>query len=549
MQKQKTHLKLNEGNYHGEVTGHQPLRHGIGQMTFNDGSFYDGQWMNDKRNGQGIFYFSSGNVYQGFFVNNKKEGYGEFYYAKSEEYYKGYWMNDKKHGQGEYFFRNGDKFEGFFVQDSKHGPGAKTSKNMRYEGVWENNLKNGSFEFQNLKTGKQGIIFYQNNKKVGIQSLHSQMQGGFEQTPFGPRAGERMNKESFSNYTHSYESPSILRQSSKKESLSNIQEKPADYPVQGGRLNKPRNINPQQFTQILQSYAPRQVLNENIVQTPNIMRNDIGKMEQENHHQIQNSNVGSIEIDINKMNTQNPISGNKEEYQGIQNIQNLQNQGIQPQNKLNMKETKSFKSYGSRTFKSNSQGTFNSSAKTTMKHFYDYKEFKEGMSNGQVNMKLLMEEDVKKPSFDQQNHNIPSKRNSGIEKNDLENNHNIQLESESREKNDMRNNAFINHQMVKQEKEFQIPEGNDYNKPQQFYQQNNFRDGNQGYRNQMETRFAPHTLAQIEERPELNYGNDMMGGKNFMPNQMNQNFNIKEDNGFLMKNKNNYNQVANNHLQ
>ena len=407
MQKQITHLKLSEGNYQGEVTGPEPIRHGMGQMNFTDGSFYEGQWMNDKRNGQGIFYFSSGNVYQGYFVNNKKEGYGEFYYARSEEYYKGYWMNDKKHGQGEYFFRNGDKFEGFFVQDIKHGPGVKTSKNMRYEGVWENNLKNGSFEFINLKTGKQGVIYYRNNKKVGIQSVRTQNPGDYEAVGYGPRAGERMNheKQAFSNYTHSYESLSGIHKSSNQHSLSDVKGKPADYPVEVGRLDEPKMMmNSEDLSQILHHNTPRHLMEANQLnngrEMGNLLENDQKEINQgESEHLVQNSNVGSIEIDMNGIRDKNSISLNRENTQNTQKIVMKQQQQKQQMN-LNKKETNSFKSYGSRTFKSNSQGTFNSSAKTTMKAFYDYKEFKEGLSSGQVNMKLMRDVEIGKPNYD-----------------------------------------------------------------------------------------------------------------------------------------------------
>ena len=176
MEREVALMKLVDGQYYGE-TDHNQMRHGQGQMSYNDGTVYFGYWMNDRRNGQGQLRFTSGNEYRGHFLNDLKEGYGVFYYHKKGERYQGSWQRDLKNGHGSYFFRNGDKFSGFFLDDKKHGPGVKVTKSMTYSGFWENNMKNGTFEFINHKNGCRGIILFKNNEKVGIQAAPPNKEG------------------------------------------------------------------------------------------------------------------------------------------------------------------------------------------------------------------------------------------------------------------------------------------------------------------------------------------------------------------------------------
>lgn len=512
MIKQMTHLKFPNGSYHGEVTGPEPVRHGMGQMNFNDGSSYQGQWMNDKKNGHGIFYFFSGNVYQGYFVNNKKEGYGEFFYAESQDYYKGYWMNDKKHGQGEYFFSNGDRFKGFFVQDIKHGPGVKISKNLRYEGVWDNNQKNGSFEFVNLKTGKQGIIYYRNNKKVGIQTARQSLP--VDETPVdaGYRAGERLNVNmpAFSNYTHSYESPTCQRQPSHKLSISNMQEKPADFPGEVGRqaLGQPP------FLEVPGYGVSQRVPVERMAQggQPGPLENPVpGPVQtKQGLPLMKNSNISSLEMGPDKLNENPSVSKSEDRLEIPQNSIAKQLQSIP-----NIKDTKSFKSYDSRTIKTTSQGTFNSSAKTNMKAFYDYKEFKEGMSNGNVNLKLMEEDPSKQPQLPLQTG--PMRLEPGPMENAL-----LNIESMSMERQDVM--PRVSGDMHIQGRPHGVsdhmgPLGGytGMRGPPMFQNQYNLQGAYRGHMANGDPRSGANKLAQIEESPELNFGAKAFGMQGFDP--------------------------------
>jgi hypothetical protein len=54
--------------------------------TYNDGSRYEGEWMNEKQHGQGTYYFADGNKYTGGWVDDKKTGQGIHTWANGDRY-------------------------------------------------------------------------------------------------------------------------------------------------------------------------------------------------------------------------------------------------------------------------------------------------------------------------------------------------------------------------------------------------------------------------------------------------------------------------------
>jgi hypothetical protein len=55
---------------------------------------YDGDWINDYRTGNGVFTTISGEKYEGEFKMNKKHGKGK-YYRKDGSFQEGEWIEDK----------------------------------------------------------------------------------------------------------------------------------------------------------------------------------------------------------------------------------------------------------------------------------------------------------------------------------------------------------------------------------------------------------------------------------------------------------------------
>ena len=396
MQRQLSHIKLSDGEYIGEIDM-QGNRQGMGEMMFTDGSLYQGNWMNDKKNGQGSLKYRSGNVYQGFFVNDRKEGYGEFFYAANQEQYKGYWQRDMKNGQGEYYFKNGDRFVGFFLQDMKHGPGTKTARNLKYSGVWEQNLKNGSFEFENLKTGKKGVILFRNNAKVGIQIAPQASYNKFSSVPLGFNAGQRnvgdsKEKSHFNGY---YESLSKNTLGSGKVSLSDVKTKPADIPEAVGRRND-QNVKP---SKISPSTENEQTINTGIKEesiTRDVVDNQNNEIRECQNIDDQNLPIQTPEIPhLKEPNNINKLRS-PQQSPAINSFGSNIESNFKPlsMGTIGFSEKDSFRSYGSKTLFSNSQGTKGNSSAKSGKGFYDYKGLKEGIRKGNMNLVSLEQETI-----------------------------------------------------------------------------------------------------------------------------------------------------------
>lgn len=114
------------------------MRHGEGEIRYESGSTYTGQWENDKRAGKGKFTFACGDVYEGEWKENKYHGHGK-YFSSETDVYEGQWCNDKMHGHGCYFFRvTGDLHEGEYVDGVREGPGTLTrADGTKVNGVWK----------------------------------------------------------------------------------------------------------------------------------------------------------------------------------------------------------------------------------------------------------------------------------------------------------------------------------------------------------------------------------------------------------------------------
>ena len=141
-------------------------REGQGIYTFDNGDYYDGQWKNDLMSGEGVYYFSDGATLSGVFKKgNLKDGTfcytdenGE-YKVKIKNYkyskkitatflngdiYKGIYKNDSFSGKCRILYNSGDQYEGEVEKNDKSGNGTYTwSNGAVYIGEWENDMMNG----------------------------------------------------------------------------------------------------------------------------------------------------------------------------------------------------------------------------------------------------------------------------------------------------------------------------------------------------------------------------------------------------------------------
>ena len=137
--------------YYGEFKNGK--REGYGKYIWENGEYYIGQWLNDKKHGKGILYNTNRNIkYDGDFVNDKFEGYGKYIYENGN-YYIGKWLNNKMHGKGIVYYKNGNiKYEGDFVNGKYEGDGKYIyEKDYYYIGQFLDDKRHG-----------KGILFYKN---------------------------------------------------------------------------------------------------------------------------------------------------------------------------------------------------------------------------------------------------------------------------------------------------------------------------------------------------------------------------------------------------
>ena len=86
-------------------------------MTYNDGTIYDGDWVNGTKEGHGTEN-SKSSVYTGTWKNNQKHGKGELIWGKNRElHYNGTFVYDVKQGQGRCTLPDGSTYDGAWNND------------------------------------------------------------------------------------------------------------------------------------------------------------------------------------------------------------------------------------------------------------------------------------------------------------------------------------------------------------------------------------------------------------------------------------------------
>jgi len=147
------------------------VKHGKGLQTYEDDTFYEGDWAEDQRNGhghlsfvcpstqktlriytgewkddfpngEGMKSFPDGSLYRGHFKRGRRHGWGCMYYNNGG-IYTGQWVKDVRHGVGRYQEHGtGNYYEGSYKFDKKAGLGRYffISKGQIEEGVWFDDL-------------------------------------------------------------------------------------------------------------------------------------------------------------------------------------------------------------------------------------------------------------------------------------------------------------------------------------------------------------------------------------------------------------------------
>ena len=85
------------------------LRHGYGEIEYESGSVFRGQWAFGKREGLGKFIYPCGDVYEGEWKAGKYHGRGKYTSGDSGGRaleYEGEWKADKMEGYGRYIYKD-----------------------------------------------------------------------------------------------------------------------------------------------------------------------------------------------------------------------------------------------------------------------------------------------------------------------------------------------------------------------------------------------------------------------------------------------------------
>ena len=168
--------------YHGEFKKNTLIRHGRGLFIWEDGEYYLGYWINDKRDGKGTNNYANGDIYEGEYKNGKKEGKGTYKW-KNGDIYIGDWKNDMKEGEGRYKYNNGDKYIGLFKMDKIEGNG-------KY--IWSNNnTYNGQFKNNEIE-GKGILNYISNNVNKEIKDIYNKI--NYKKTKDKQEVNEENNK-------------------------------------------------------------------------------------------------------------------------------------------------------------------------------------------------------------------------------------------------------------------------------------------------------------------------------------------------------------------
>ena len=159
-----TYMWTNGTEYTGEVR--DGLRNGSGVFRLSEGRYCDGDWRDGKMHGVGKMVFESdeeGNpvsYYEGEFIKNKREGTGVRVY-RSGDFYGGEWLNNLPHGRGRMEWRDrGEVYIGDWFKGVQNGYGemlwetelvnsAQFPNKNRYVGSWRDGQRNG-----------QGVLYY-----------------------------------------------------------------------------------------------------------------------------------------------------------------------------------------------------------------------------------------------------------------------------------------------------------------------------------------------------------------------------------------------------
>eukprot|EP00830_Metopus_es_P020208 TRINITY_DN7913_c0_g1_i1.p1 TRINITY_DN7913_c0_g1~~TRINITY_DN7913_c0_g1_i1.p1 ORF type:complete len:317 (+),score=77.49 TRINITY_DN7913_c0_g1_i1:48-998(+) len=151
--------------YIGDYVNNQA--EGKGKYVHPDGSYYDGDWKQDVRDGEGVEVIQGQQIYKGQFKNSVKQGKGvcEF---EDKAVYDGDFNNGVFEGKGSITYADGKKYEGDWKEGKKNGTGKLIfAKGHIYEGGFLNDKQHGQGKFIWANNEQIEVGEWKNGKKEG----------------------------------------------------------------------------------------------------------------------------------------------------------------------------------------------------------------------------------------------------------------------------------------------------------------------------------------------------------------------------------------------
>jgi hypothetical protein len=115
---------------------------GIGKFIFDDGSVYEGEWLNGNYHGHGKLIFEEGEYYEGMFEKNLPHGAGIRKWSNGN-FYDGFWKGALRNGQGKMTYASGNVYEGEWSEGLPHKGKMTYADGDVYEGEWKESLPHG----------------------------------------------------------------------------------------------------------------------------------------------------------------------------------------------------------------------------------------------------------------------------------------------------------------------------------------------------------------------------------------------------------------------
>lgn len=165
---QTVNIKSNKDRYFGEeiktdsfthlgyISSKTDLFDGFGWMSFNDSSYFLGNFKDGKFDGYGTNAFADGNTYVGYYKEGYPNGLGTMYWANGG-IFTGNWISGLPNGQGEQYNSDGSFYTGEFKNGIFHGNGKFTWKDGFF--IDEAIFKDG-YPVEGTRYNSDGTVFY-----------------------------------------------------------------------------------------------------------------------------------------------------------------------------------------------------------------------------------------------------------------------------------------------------------------------------------------------------------------------------------------------------